>query len=241
MRARRPNVRWSSRAICGVARCARSYDSPAAQLVALYRYRLDRLLNMRKRAIVALALCGLGSPAVSLRAQARASEHVRRDSVLVLEPIHTTAMPEVRWPNHAVLRAANRAARDSLLRELEAARQRWAHRSAQNVTYRLREPCHCIFSTASLADVVVSARGDSVIDVRSVGTAPTLTDPFTFQQRSVAYLFARAERAILADADEIVVLFDPVFGIPRRIWVDPNQGATDDEFEMVITDIAAGP
>ena len=194
---------------------------------------------MHRIGVVVIIMGSLAAPLFAVKAQSGTTKRAQHDSVLVLKPVQTTAMPVQVWPDHAALRAATRAARDSLLRELASARERWAPNATRRIEYRLQEPCSCVFSVSSSTDLNISAIGDSIITIHNNRSIPA--DTSTHARRSVGYLFARAEQAILTDADEVVVVFDPVFGIPRRIWVDPNKAGTDDEYELLVSDIVRRP
>ena len=146
----------------------------------------------------------------------------------------TAALP---LSDHEIYQAARLASRDSLLRELRAARQHWAAQHAPRIAYRLRQVCGCVASVAASSDITVQAVGDSVVKVTNRRASPTDFQLPNRQPATVASLLDLAEKAIRGNADQITVAFDPVLGIPTRVYVDGRVGVTDDEDDIIITDI----
>lgn len=164
-----------------------------------------------------------------------------RDSVLMLPRVTVESGIEVRWPDHAKLQRQRQATRDSLLGELAAARGRWRRLGADRVRYRITEQCFCLATWELPVYATVSASGDSVQSVVNQRGEPTaLIYPLTGLP-SIAFLFDRAEAAIRGAAELVIVTFDPVSGIPTRVFKDDQVGASDDELDIVVSHIEVVP
>jgi hypothetical protein len=179
---------------------------------------------------------GLGVLFAACSSQPRRVQPVApRDSTTVLPPIHVTAaLPKTQ---RELYQEARRASRDSMLKELAEARQRWARQGGPRVRYRWQEVCYCIFSVQASSDITVEAVRDSIISIVNGRSIASSYESSGRTRPSISYLMSLADKAIRGNADEIIVTFDPLLGIPTRVYVDPIVGMTDDEVEIRITDI----
>lgn len=203
---------------------------------ALCGERLVRHITMRRLSTALLGLASIVAFQRSLHAQG-ARPRRPGDGVLILEPMSVIAAKPSRSPDHERLQAERLASRDSLLRELDLARGRWARQSPRRVRYRLRQICYCVASVGVSRDFIVEATGDSVVAATNGGILTLVPSPGQHAP-SIGYLFELAERAIRGNADQIIVTFDALLGIPTRVFVDPRAGTTDDEDDVLVSDIA---
>ncbi len=161
-----------------------------------------------------------------------------RDSVLVLPRILVQSGVVAHWPDHEALQRARAVSRDSLLGELASARGRWTQFRPRMVTYRLQELCFCARTGGLPKYVTVTEQADSVIRVVNELNAPDSPLYPLAGPPSVAFLFERAEAAIRSGADDVVVTFDAVSGVPTRVFTDWRVGTTDDELDIIVSDIS---
>lgn len=160
-----------------------------------------------------------------------------RDSVHVLTQVRITAASEVPRNDHEISQKVRVASRDSLLRELRTARQHWTAQHAPRIAYRVRRACGCIMSVTASSDITVEAVGDSLVTLTNMRDIPTDFQLPNRHPPTVAALLDLAEEAIRGNADEVAVTFDPVLGIPTRVFVDQRVAATDDEEDIIVANI----
>ena len=180
-------------------------------------------------------LVAIGFAALPRTGQAQQSRRrPPRDSAVALDRVVVVSSPDVVWPDHGRYQSARQASRDSLLRQLAAARERWRQQGALRVSFRVQMLCFCMRTDELPVYTTVEAVGDvvlSVVDQR--GQAASALKPADGRP-SVPFLFTSAEAAIRGTADLIIVTFDPVLGIPTRILVDDQVGTTDDELDIIV-------
>ena len=155
----------------------------------------------------------------------------------MLDTVKVTATPPRPVNDHEVFQAERAASRDSLLRELSAARSRWTQHSRSRVRYRWDDHNYSVMSVTASSDLLVEAIGDSVVSMRNERSIPTLYADPSHDKPTAAFLFRLAEAAIRGEADRIVVTFDAVLGMPTRVFVDRRVGTSDDEDDIVVKDI----
>ena len=180
-------------------------------------------------------MCILGALGPAGAEAQKTAPRPARDSVHVLEQVRiTAAIPQ---NDHEISQKLRVASRDSLLWELRTARQHWAAQHAPRIAYRVRRACGCIMSVTESSDITVEAVGDSILTLTDRRDIPT---DFRLPNRhtpTVAALLDLAEEAIRGNADQITVAFDPVLGIPTRVYVDQRVTVTDDEEDIIVADI----
>ncbi|GIV59918.1 MAG: hypothetical protein KatS3mg043_1007 [Rhodothermaceae bacterium] len=125
-------------------------------------------------------------------------------------------------------------ARDETLPEgiplrLEEARQRWERQRLSDYDVLLSRLCFCypagtftVFVRADTVRAVVSEASGAVLDPEQRRIFPTIDGFFD--------LVAQAQ----AGADSLMVLYDPVWGVPTRIVIDWVEHAIDDEIRYEI-------
>jgi hypothetical protein len=76
---------------------------------------------------------------------------------------------------------------------------------------------------------VLTVEGDQIVAVRSL----TNTYPFHEQSRqSVATLFDFADNAIAGEPDGLIIEYDPTYGYPTQIFINPSLPTYDDEYNI---------
>ena len=195
---------------------------------------------MNSATAVTLAVCLAWTAARTSEAQP-AHRSARRDSVLTLPRVTVEGFGSIHSPDHARLAQQRQATRDSLLAELAAARGRWRQHGGYRVRYRIRELCFCLASWELPEYATVTASGDSVYSVVNQRGEPTALIHPLKGQPSIAFLFDRAEAVIRGSAEEVIVTFDPVWGIPTRVFEDLWVGVTDDELDIIVSHIEEIP
>ncbi len=114
--------------------------------------------------------------------------------------------------------------------DLETARELWATRGSENYSIRQERVCFCAGPRSWRADV----ESGKLVAVHADGSDGGVVE--LESARTVADVFDLVERA-QAEAAEIHVEFDPVFGFAREFYVDWNRGIADDETRWKMSDL----
>ena len=122
----------------------------------------------------------------------------------------------------------DRSAREVALAELAAHRSLWEKAGIRDYTFTVLRD---VFLPAeNRGPFTVTVQGGQVVDVvRPVGNRDLPEHLFT-----IGRLFSAIERGL--DADEITVRYDPEFGYPADIFIDPYQFAIDEEQHYIVSD-----
>ncbi len=105
-------------------------------------------------------------------------------------------------------------------------RSLWAKCAGRSYIVEQRRICFCPFIRGAVHLTVV---GETVVRGVDVNTGDTLGATELKQYKSVGKLFEFVETAQTFEADVLEVGYDPIFGYPERIYLDPRIGALDDE------------
>jgi hypothetical protein len=119
-----------------------------------------------------------------------------------------------------------------LQRELQTARATWLEHAIDDYHFTVRFGCFCPDTiTGPFVVTVVDGAMTEIRrqDGRPLGDPGRLTVPLTIDQA-----FQRAADAL--DADEVTIAWDPQWGFPTEITVNPRLGAVDEEYSITITD-----
>jgi hypothetical protein len=125
--------------------------------------------------------------------------------------------------------------RARMLAELAANQAKWNSTRPAAYQYTWANGCFC--PPAATGPFTVTVRdGEMLVEAARKGDA----DPGTYalQHASIEDVFA-ATRSSIATAAKIQVAYDPQFGFPTSVNVDPIENAVDDEFSLSISDFAA--
>lgn len=122
---------------------------------------------------------------------------------------------------------------DGLLqRELQAARATWVEQAVDDYRYTVRFGCFC--PDTITGPFLVTVVDGAMTDIRRVDGRP-LGDPGRFMvPLTIDEVFERAADAL--EADELTLVYDPRWGFPTEIVVNPSLGAVDEEYSITITD-----
>jgi hypothetical protein len=116
---------------------------------------------------------------------------------------------------------------------LADARARWDSVGVSEYQLQVGKICFC--APEVTAPVVVTVRGDEVVDVRYAEGRPEGAPDVPEDAPTVETLFDAVERAI-DEADELQVEYDPELGYPTRIGIDFDTDVVDEElgYEAVV-------
>jgi hypothetical protein len=123
-----------------------------------------------------------------------------------------------------------------LLRErLEAARTQWRNEGYTDYTIVLRRSCtNCQGGTEPAAVIVRDGARVSATFVETGQPVPPGELPLYF---TVNELFDFVEEAINADADEMIVSYNPLLGYPSSIFVDFVTETLNEEMAYTVTSV----
>ena len=117
-------------------------------------------------------------------------------------------------------------------RSLESARDLWEQNKPLNYQYVVEVSCFC--PEDYTRPVVVQVQNGFYFNAE--GSGGPVSDSYIAQFGSVEALFAIIEKAYKDRADEVLVEYDPTYGVPLRFSLDPIKNAIDDELSVTVTD-----
>jgi hypothetical protein len=112
---------------------------------------------------------------------------------------------------------------------LEENRQRWQRQGVRS--YEMRQEYICFCPPGMLGPVLIRVHDGVVVSRVRVDGQPTPVPAEWFG--TVEDLFARVEDALDRDFDTVTVAYDPEMGYPRRIALDVDDDAVDDEMGII--------
>ena len=121
--------------------------------------------------------------------------------------------------------------------ELAAGLARWDDQRPAAYRFTLQHSCYCL--DESTRPVIVEVEGDAVVAVRYAVTGERVPDGVAGRFPSIDGLFQVVAQAIDRDADQLSVAYHPRYGYPRRIVIDYETRAADDEHQYVVSDFEA--
>lgn len=120
----------------------------------------------------------------------------------------------------------------SLVAALRRSRDLWASRSVDDYRYTLQVSCFC--TEQQTRPVVIEVRNGVRSSVTYAGT-DVPADPALFTSYdSVEKIFALLEREINRPADRLTVVYDPAYGYPTDVSIDPSQQIADEELGLTV-------
>jgi hypothetical protein len=158
-------------------------------------------------------------------------------------PLDTATPPDALHPNPPVAAPVEQggvqptaapSAVDVRLSALHQQRTTWQRAGILSYRLRLLFGCQCELGGKT---VEVTVRRGEVADASIEGT-PLDLDRLVGFPATVDQLFDYAERNAGAGKDELK--YDPTFGYPVAIGVDPDLNARDDEVRIVVLELAPG-
>ncbi len=130
----------------------------------------------------------------------------------------------------AIAACSNAAARQG---DLDRSKAMWESRGQSNYTITYERRCFCGFAGSFVARVDNGAV-TSVEPATGIGGTEEMPIALTVER-----LFEVVQEAIDRGADRIEVEYDTEYGYPRRIFVDGDRGAEDDEL-TITAELAMG-
>ena len=124
---------------------------------------------------------------------------------------------------------------DSRLDELESHREQWHEADIQDYSMEFRASCFCGGEFTEL--VTVEVLQDTIRSVTVVSTGLPVEHMPIDAWLTVEDLFAAVEQAILGDADELQVTYDPELGYPEFVFIDREEMAIDEEMGYQVFDL----
>jgi hypothetical protein len=116
---------------------------------------------------------------------------------------------------------------DSRLDELESYRDQWRQADIRHYRMEFRASCFCGSEFTEL--VTVEVLQDTVRSVTVVSTGLPVEHMPLDAWPTVAELFAAVEKAIVDDAHELQVTYDPDLGYPTFVFIDRDEMIIDEE------------
>lgn len=111
----------------------------------------------------------------------------------------------------------------------------WESKGLRNYDFVLKETCFCIITTPAMIQV----RDGEAISVTYISNGVEKQTQSLSDLDTIEDLFRAIQRAIDGNAHTIDVQYDGDYGYPRRISIDYEENATDDEYTYEITSFEA--
>ena len=124
---------------------------------------------------------------------------------------------------------------DSRLDEMESHREQWHEADIQHYRMEFRASCFCGQEFTEL--VTVEVLQDNIRSVTVVRTGLPVENTLIDAWLTVEELFAAVEQAILDDAHELQVTYDPELGYPEFVFIDREEMAIDEEMGYQVFDL----
>jgi len=125
-------------------------------------------------------------------------------------------------------------ARDSAGKELEKNRDKWQAQQIADYQFTLRVICFCPEDITS--PVIIEVRDGTFSSIRYAQDPDAVSTDFFGRANTVEKLFIIIEEAIEDEADELTVDYDPDYGLPLKIAIDPVFNAVDEEITYTVSD-----
>lgn len=117
-------------------------------------------------------------------------------------------------------------------RALDAAKAHWEANKPSDYQYIVQIGCFCPQEYSQPVQIVVYNGRFFAAE----GSTATVSDTYIEQYGTVESIFGVLENAYKDGADEIIVEYDPKYGVPLRFTIDRMKNAIDDEMSLTITD-----
>lgn len=122
--------------------------------------------------------------------------------------------------------------------QYRAATNRWDAANLNSYSYTLKLVCACGTPT-ELRDVVITVQNGVPVSRIYTGTPPSNAPASIFgDYDTVEELFAAVDEAISRDSDLLNVVYDPTYGVPLRLQVDPSTSDPDDHLAFDVVGFA---
>jgi len=121
----------------------------------------------------------------------------------------------------------------SALAELSAAEQRWNAQGLPAYEYTVQRLCFC--APAVTHPITVTVRDGAVVRLVYADSGAVPDSAMFRDFLTVERVFDFVRRTIAENPDTLTAVYDPHYGYPTRITVDPIFGIADDEFSVSVT------
>jgi hypothetical protein len=112
---------------------------------------------------------------------------------------------------------------------LAAARARWSQSGGDSYSYVVNRSCFCVLGGRT---VTVTVRNGVVSAAEYAETGGPVESTFLTYVATVPDLFDLIQDALAKDPAYFAATYDPVFGYPTRIEIDPSANVADDEVAL---------
>jgi len=123
--------------------------------------------------------------------------------------------------------------------QLEVAQQRWQRTVHPDYDLTVQRSCFC--ATPVVRAVRVTVRNGSPAGLVYADSGTAVDTVLFADYRSVDRMFAFLRAVMAAKPDSISITFDPVWGYPTQVTVDPNFTTIDEEFAFQVSGFAIVP
>lgn len=117
---------------------------------------------------------------------------------------------------------------------LREARSLWTDSGVQSYSMRFRWSCFCTIEY--VAPVELEVQAGEIVAGRSVETGLSLSPEDLGRYRTIDQLFDMLYDAAEAEAWDITVEYDPVFGFPTSAFIDYERNVADEEMGFAVTE-----
>jgi len=122
--------------------------------------------------------------------------------------------------------------------ELGENQAKWKNAGIQNYRFKLHIGCFCAFRDKM--PLTIEVRDGQVASMTySDGTPVAADDPgheFFDRFSTIEGTFAELRSGASASAEQVRITYDPTYGFPADLYIDPVQQVADDEFSVQISE-----
>jgi hypothetical protein len=123
--------------------------------------------------------------------------------------------------------------------KLEVAQQRWQATVHPDYDLTVQRSCFCVMEV--VRPVRITVRNGNPVGMVYADSGTAVDTVLFADYRTVDRMFAFLRAVIASKPDSIQVAFDPVWGYPTRVAVDPNFTTVDEEFAFQVSGFTTPP
>jgi hypothetical protein len=117
---------------------------------------------------------------------------------------------------------------------LSLARARWRQKGGESYSYVVNRSCFCVLGGRT---VTVTVLNGVVSSAEYVETGGPVESTFLTYVATVPDLFDLIQDALAKNPAYFAATYDPVYGYPTRIEIDPSANVADDEVALSARDL----
>lgn len=119
------------------------------------------------------------------------------------------------------------------LTDLQANRQLWDSQGINSYSFELQVSCFCISDITRAVRIVVM--DGEAVSITYIDTGMDANDFFFNGVNTIEKLFGIIQDGLEINANSIMAIYDPDFGYPIEIQVDPFRDIADDEITVIVS------